>query len=128
MTSYRRLYQQGGSYFFTVNLANRQSSLLTEQIDLLKQAFRHVKQRHPFQMDAIVVLPDHLHCVWTLPEHDDNYSTRWRLIKSYFSYRLPYQPDENHSSSRVQKSERGIWQRRFWEHAIRDEQDFSRAY
>ena len=89
MTNYRRLYHQGGCYFFTVNLANRQSKLLTEHIELLKEAFRHVKQHHPFVIDALVVLPNHLHCVLTLPEGDSNYSIRWQLIKRYFSYHLP---------------------------------------
>ena len=74
MTNYRRLYHQGGCYFFTVNLANRQSKLLTEHIELLKEAFRHVKQHHPFVIDALVVLPNHLHCVLTLPEGDSNHT------------------------------------------------------
>lgn len=124
MATYRRLYHQGGCYFFTVNLANRHSTLLTEHIDLLKQSIRHVKQKHPFHIDAIVVLPEHLHCVWTLPANDMDYSTRWRLIKSYFSHHLPYLEDEICSHSRAKKSERGIWQRRFWEHLIKSEDDY----
>lgn len=124
MAIYRRLYCHGGCYFFTVNLANRHSQLLIEHIELLKQSIRHVQQKHPFYIDAIVVLPEHLHCVWTLPTNDMDYSTRWRLIKSYFSYHLPYLNDEVYSDSRVKKSERGIWQRRFWEHLIRNEEDY----
>jgi putative transposase len=124
MTNYRRLYHQGGCDFFTVNLANRNSQLLTEHVELLKKAFRHVKQKHPFCIDALVVLPNHLHCVWTLPEGDSNYSTRWQLIKRYFSYHLPYSSDEIHSNSRARKAERGIWQRRFWEHLIQNEHDY----
>ncbi len=124
MTNYRRLYHQGGCYFFTVNLANRNSELLTQQIDLLRKSFRYVKQKHPFNLDAIVILPDHLHTIWTLPQSDNDYALRWRLIKSYFSRHLPYLPSEVFSASRERKAERGIWQRRYWEHLIRDEDDY----
>jgi putative transposase len=124
MATYRRLYHHGGCYFFTVNLANRHSQLLIEHIDLLKKSIRHVKQKHPFDIDAMVVLPEHLHCVWTLPKNDIDYSTRWRLIKSYFSYHLPYLNDEVYSDSRAKKAERGIWQRRCWEHLIKNEDDY----
>lgn len=124
MTDYRRYRVKGGTYFFTVNLAERQRKLLTEQIDILRGAFREVKQAHPFRMDAIVVLPDHLHALWTLPEGDDNFSLRWRQIKSAFS--REFGKGERISKSRAGKQERGIWQRRFWEHAIRDEHDFAR--
>ncbi len=122
MTNYRRYRIKGASCFFTVTLNDRQSDLLTRHISLLRHAFHEVKTRHPFAIDAIVILPDHLHCIFTLPENDDNYSMRWRLIKSTFSRQLPNR--ENRSQSRIQKRERGIWQRRFWEHVIRDEEDF----
>ena len=85
MTSYRRNFLAGGSFFFTVNLEERHLRLLTDHIDTLRQAFREIRRHHPFTIDAIVVLPDHLHTVWTLPEGDANFATRWRLIKSAFS-------------------------------------------
>jgi putative transposase len=124
MTSYRRNFVAGGSFFFTVNLADRRLSLLTEHVDELRAAFRETRQRHPFTTDAIVVLPDHLHVVWTLPKGDANFATRWRLIKSTFSRSIP--AGESISNSRLIKGERGIWQRRFWEHTIRDEDDSAR--
>lgn len=123
MTSYRRNFVPGGSFFFTVNLANRKLALLTEHIELLREAFRKTCQRHPFTIDAIVILPDHIHAIWTMPEGDADFATRWRLIKSTFSRRLPV--DEPISQSRAAKRERGIWQRRYWEHTIRDEGDFA---
>ena len=85
MTNYRRNFLAGGDYFFTVNLANRHTRLLTDNIALLRAAFRYVRQRHPFVLDAIAVLSDHLHAVWTLPLDDADYALRWRLIKTYFS-------------------------------------------
>jgi putative transposase len=124
MTDYRRNFVAGGSFFFTVNLADRRLQLLTEYIDDLRTAFRETRQNHPFTTDAIVVLPDHLHAVWTLPEGDTDFSTRWRLIKTSFSRN--FMSDEPVSSSRAAKGERGIWQRRYWEHTIRDEKDFAR--
>ena len=124
MTDYRRSLVPGGTFFFTVNIADRRQTLLTTHIDQLRAAFRHARQRHPFTIDAIVVLPDHLHAIWTLPEGDCDFSTRWRLIKSAFSRRLSVA--EQVTQSRLGKSERGIWQRRYWEHAIRDEDDLHR--
>ena len=124
MTGYRRNLVAGGSFFFTVNLADRRLRLLTENIDALRTAFRETQRHHPFTIDAIVVLPDHLHTVWTLPKDDAEFSTRWRLIKTSFSRKLS--AGEPISSSRVGKGERGIWQRRYWEHTIRDENDFVR--
>jgi REP-associated tyrosine transposase len=124
MTNYRRHRIAGGCYFFTANLAERRSRLLTEHIDLLRAAFRYTRSRHPFTIDAIVVLPDHLHAIWTLPEKDRDFALRWRLIKATFSRRLP--TGERISLSRAAKGERGIWQRRYWEHAIRDDNDFAR--
>lgn len=124
MTNYRRNIVPGGSYFFTVNLADRQSALLTDNIAGLRSAFRYARGRHPFTIEAIVVLPDHLHAIWTLPEGDADYSLRWRLIKSTFSRALPN--GERLSASRSSKGERGIWQRRYWEHTLRDENDFAR--
>ena len=124
MTSYRRNFVPGGCFFFTVNLADRRWRLLTEHVDALRDAIRETRDRHPFTIDAIVILPDHLHAVWTMPEGDRDFATRWRLIKSTFSRNFP--AGEFVSASRIAKGERGIWQRRYWEHTIRDEVDFAR--
>ena len=123
MANYRRNFLAGGSYFFTVNPADRRRMLLTDHIDLLRAAFRQARARHPFTVEAAVVLPDHLHAIWTLPDGDTDFATRWRLIKSGFSRALP--SGEPISASRAAKAERGIWQRRYWEHTLRDEDDFS---
>ncbi len=101
MTNYRRNFVPGGSYFFTVNLADRRLRLLTEHIDLLRAAFRYAQTRHSFEIAAAVILPDHLHAIWTLPEGDADYALRWRLIKSAFSRGLP--KDERISASRARK-------------------------
>ncbi|HNP52415.1 MAG TPA: hypothetical protein PKJ85_11570 [Nitrosomonas nitrosa] len=86
---YRRANVEGGTYFFTVNLAERHLRLLVENVDVLRDAVRAVKQRHPFYIDAFVVLPDHLHAIWTLPEHDTDFATRWMLIKGNFHAACP---------------------------------------
>ena len=114
MANYRRNFLPGGSYFFTVNLADRRRVLLTDHFDLLRAAFRQARARHPFTVEAAVVLPDHLHAIWTLPAGDADFATRWRLIKSGFSRALS--SGEPISASRAAKAERGIWQRRYWEH------------
>jgi putative transposase len=121
---YRRAGIPGASYFFTVNLADRSQTLLVDHADVLRTVISEVQSRHPFRIDAMVVLPDHLHAIWTLPENDKDFSTRWMLIKSGFSRRLPV--GEGRNKSRMGKGERGIWQRRFWEHLIRDENDYER--
>jgi putative transposase len=124
MINYRRNFVPGGCFFFTVNLADRRLSLLTDHLEALRAAFRETRQRHPFEIDAIVILPDHLHTVWTLPADDADFATRWRLIKTTFSRNVP--AVERVSGSRFAKGERGIWQRRYWEHTIRDDNDFER--
>jgi putative transposase len=124
MVNYRRNFLAGGSFFFTVNLIDRRLRLLTEHIGLLRHAFKSVCRRHPFDIEAIVVLPDHLHAIWTLPEADPDFALRWRLIKSEFSRGLPR--SERISASRTTKGERGIWQRRYWEHTLRNDSDFAR--
>jgi putative transposase len=125
MTRYRRFYTPGATWFFTVNLAQRRdNALLIDKIEPLRQAFRYVKQRHPFHIDAIVVLLDHLHCIWTLPEDDADFSSRWNLLKGQFSRSV--EKGERVSASRTGKRERGIWQRRFWAHLITDQGDFNR--
>ncbi len=121
---YRRSDVAGATYFFTLNLADRKQTLLVDEFDILRDVINKVKKRHPFQLDAMVVLPEHLHVMMSLPEHDNDFSTRWMLIKSNFSRQLPKQ--ERINKSRQLKGERGIWQRRFWEHLIRDETDFAR--
>ena len=98
--------------------------MLTEKIDLLREALRYVRAKHRFTLDAIVVLPDHLREVWTLPSGNVDNATRWRLIKTMFSRGVPV--SEGRSISREGKAERGVWQRRYWEHTLRDENDFER--
>ena len=89
MPNYRRNFVAGGCYFFTVNLLERQRTLLTDHIDLLRDSVRRVRRLHPFHIDAWVVLPDHMHCIWTLPPDTDDFPMRWRLIKLLFSKGLP---------------------------------------
>jgi putative transposase len=110
-------------FFFTVVLADRSSTLLVDQVDRLRQIYRTVLQRRPFETVAICILPDHLHAVWELPEHDVDFSARWNLIKSGFSRGLQA---GSRSTSKLRKREKGIWQRRYWEHAIRDDADLQR--
>ena len=124
MPDYRRLRVPGGTYFFTVNLLDRRSNLLTLHIDALREAVRATRASRPFHIDAWVVLPDHLHCLWTLPPGDDDFSNRWKAIKIRFVHSLP--PIEPRSDVCARRGERGIWQRRFWEHVIRDETDYAR--
>ncbi len=124
---YRRAKTPGATYAFTLVTYNRQPLFQSsETVDILRQSFHVVKQRHPFYIDAIVILPDHLHCLWTLPEYDANFSTRWRLIKSHFTRHCPDEYKHPRSISRLKKKEQAVWQRRFWEHEIRDENDFNR--
>src|SRR5262249_13305253 len=123
MSNYRRNFVPGGTYFFTVNIEDRNLRLLTENIALRRTAFRYTNARRPSAIDANVVLPDHLHAIWTLPDGDTDFSTRWMLIKSYFSRGL--EKGEAASASHQRRRERGIWQRRFWERTIRDEADFA---
>ncbi|MDI6854125.1 MAG: transposase [Deltaproteobacteria bacterium] len=124
MPRYLRAVVPGGTFFFTVALLDRRRQLLTENIDLLRKAFQAARRRRPFAIEAIVILPDHLHCIWTLPPGDADFSTRWHDIKARFAAKIP--PGEQLSERRLKKGERGIWQRRFWEHAIRDERDYQR--
>jgi len=124
MPDYRRLRVPGGTYFFTVNLLDRSSKLLTLRIDALRDAVRATRAARPFHIDAWVVLPDHLHSLWTLPPGDDDFSNRWKAIKIRFVQSLP--PVEARSGAHARRGERGIWQRRFWEHVIRDESDYAR--
>ncbi len=121
MTNYRRNRLAGGTYFFTVVIAERRLDMLVQHIEYLRAALRNEQQCSPFMNLALVVLPDHLHAVWRLPEGDSDYSSRWRRIKAGFTRALPL--NERISTSRQAKGERGVWQRRFWEHTVRDEED-----
>lgn len=123
MPNYRRAWQPGGTWFFTVNLLRRrENDLLVRHVDVLRQIVARVRGRHPFTIHGWVVLPDHLHCVISLPDGDTDFATRWRLIKVGFSKALA--KTEHRSATRVRRGERGIWQRRYWEHLIRNEADF----
>lgn len=123
MPDYRRAWHPGGTHFFTVNLLQRhQNDLLVRHIDVLREVVAIIKRTYPFHIHGWVVLPDHIHCVIELPPDDSDFSIRWRLIKMGFSKRLP--KVERLSSVRVKRGERGIWQRRYWEHLIRDEADY----
>ena len=124
---YRRVKIEGGTYFFTVVTYNRQRFLCQpENVELLRNAFRYAMKQHPFKIDAFVLLPEHLHCIWTLPQDDDNFSTRWRLVKSYFSRHCESQYQGDVSVSREKRKGQLVWQNRFWEHTIRDDDDFAR--
>ncbi|WP_305906783.1 transposase [Methylomarinum sp. Ch1-1] len=117
MSHYRRAYIPGGCYFFTAVTHHREAWFSTqENVDRLREAFRHVKNRHPFAIDAIVVLPDHIHTVWRLPDGDADFSLRWRLLKHYVAIKL--------SNGTNNRGEKQFWQRRFWEHVIRGETDW----
>jgi REP element-mobilizing transposase RayT len=116
----------GGVYCFTVTLADLRCDLLTRDIEGLRAAVRKVQARLPFHIDAWVVLPDHLHCMWTLPAGDSGFSARWQAIKTAFSKSVPV--GEARSASRIRKGERGIWQLRFWEHTIYDDRDYGERH
>ena len=107
MTEYRRFQHPGATWFFTVNLVERHGNrLLTDRIDLLRMAFAHLKANHPYEIDAIIVLPEHIHCILTLPDGDSDFSTRWGLIKAYFSRHIA--KGERISQSRGKRGERGL--------------------
>lgn len=150
MPTYRRPKVRGGTVFFTVCLAQRGCSLLVDEIEILRESVKVTRARRPFGMDAWIVLPDHMHAIWTLPVADPSYSDRWGAIKARFSKfvrlkygeavgckptlptdrRVGFEPTEAErlraarSPSKVAKQEAGIWQRRFWEHHIRDRADY----
>ncbi|WP_127902535.1 REP-associated tyrosine transposase [Solirhodobacter olei] len=121
MSRYLRPSQPGARVFFTVALADRGSDLLLRQVDALRDAVRRTRAERPFGIDAWVVLPDHLHCLWSLPEGDADYSRRWQVIKARFSRAMP---GVRRRRSHAARREHGIWQRRFWEHHIRDPADW----
>lgn len=123
---YRREKTQGATYFFTLVTHQRIPFFKTqEDIASLRQAFRQEMTRRPFTIDAIVILPDHIHAIWTLPPDDADFSMRWRNIKRAFTANIPPEQRPEPFSSRRKKHEQAMWQRRFWEHRIRDERDFN---
>lgn len=124
---YRRAKTPEATYFFTFVTHQRQPVFNHPvSVELLRQAFRTVKQNHPFTIDAVVILPDHLHCIWTLPPNDADFSKRWRLIKSEFTRHCPTQFRQRRSTAQQHKGEQAVWQRRFWEHQLINEADFVR--
>jgi putative transposase len=124
---YRRLRDPGAAYFFTVVTCGRRPIFSDPaHVGVLRTAFRHEIQRHPFVIDAFVLLPDHLHTIWTLPEHDSHDPMRWRHIKAFFSRYCDTAIKMPPSQSRARKAEQAIWQRRYWEHQIRDDRDSER--
>jgi len=124
MVRYRRNFVPGGTFFFTVTLDDRRSSVLVDHVALLRFAFRKARGEQPFTTDAVVILPDHLHAIMTLPPGDSDFSGRWRRIKSTFTRSVVA---AGVSISRDHRGEYTLWQKRFWEHTIRDDGDFERC-
>ena len=128
MSNYRRSSTMGGTFFFTV-VTYRRQTFLTEAFarQFLREAIVEVRKTQPFIIDAWVLLPDHLHCIWTLPENDADFSKRWGRIKALFSKQAKSRLHQEKwmTKSKVKHAESTIWQRRFWEHQIQDERDFN---
>jgi putative transposase len=120
MPNYKRVVIPGGCFFFTVCLSDRQATTLIDHIETLKEAWRWTQSHKPFSSPAWVVLPDHIHCIWKLPPDDGDYASRWNLLKGHFTRTLVR---KGYTQEGNRARERGIWQRRFWEHAIRDDRD-----
>lgn len=124
---YRRAFVKGGSFFFTLVTERRRPIFSSdESVEVLRAAFRSVQEKMPFSLDAIVVLPDHLHCIWTLPPHDADFATRWRLIKTWFTKHCDPLLRATTNAVQAKRQEQAIWQHRYWEHMLRDEKDFER--
>jgi len=126
MRTYIRDKTKGGTYFLTMNLSNRKSKLLTKHINEFRHAYRLTKQNHDFELNSMILLPDHIHLLITLSEDSDNYAVIIASIKTHFSRQIKKYDSEVINQSRVRKRERGIWQRRYWEHKIRDSLDYQR--
>ena len=129
MSKYRRARIPGASYFFTVATFDRRPLLVDDLARrCLRAAWTEVRRRYPFRTEAVCLLPDHLHCIWTLPQGDDDFSGRWRMLKGLFSkcYLTEGGSDGQRNRSRMRTGEAALWQRRFWEHAIADEVDMQR--
>ncbi len=124
MPKYIRSQLAGATYFFTLTLAQRQTQFLTDNIHLFRQAYQRTNALHPFTTVAICVLPDHLHAIWQMPVDEGDFALRWRMIKSNFSRN--FGANQQRSNSKIKHREKGIWQRRYWEHQIRDEIDLQR--
>jgi putative transposase len=124
MPRYRRANIDGGTFFFTLTLADRSSNVLVREIERLREAYRLTQKRSPFETVAICIMPDHLHALWTLPEGDSDFASRWSYFKAYFSRALP--TSKSRTQSKITKRDKGIWQRRYWEHVMRDEVDLQR--
>ena len=121
MPNYRRVKQNGGTYFFTVVTYQRKPIFLnSSSVNLFRQCISEVKNKYPFEINAYAIMPDYIHTIWTLPENDSDYSNRWRLIKSNFTKSLPFSKKIN------KKGEKNIWQSRFWEHLIQSQEDYNR--
>ena len=141
MPNYLRPESNGATVFFTVSLADRTSNLLVQEVKTLRNAVTKTRAERSFKIDAWVVLPDHMHCVWTLPEGDADFSTRMGAIKARFSMsvrRAGFTPPRVQVSAKglqvmasggvnpaLRKGQVGLWQKRFWEHHIRDEADYA---
>jgi putative transposase len=125
MVRYRRNFVPGGSFFFTVTLEDRRSSALVDHVEEFRAAVRVTASERPFTIDAVVILPDHLHAIFTLPPDDFDFSGRWRRIKSHFTRQVVAR---GVAVERNRKGEHRLWQRRFWEHTIRNEKDFARHF
>ncbi len=131
MSYYRRSSMAGCTYFFTLVSYKRQTILCDEPVrQALRKAIKNTQNKYPFRIDAWVLLPDHLHCIWTLPDNDKDYSKRWSMIKRKVSIDCAnsYKKNALLTSSKIKHRESTIWQRRFWEHRIRDQNDFSRHF
>jgi len=123
---YRRAFSPGGTFFFTVVTEGRRPVFVSDDVvEVLRCAFRSVRKSRPFQIDAMVVMPDHLHCIWTLPPDDADFAIRWRLIKTSFTRHCPPALHSVSSPARAAKGEQALWQRRYWEHLLRDENDYA---
>lgn len=128
MPNYRRNYVEGGTYFFTVVTYKRQRLLTGEAIDILRECIRKCMSEKPFVIEAAVVLPEHLHCMIRLPEQDSDYSSRWKDIKGDFTSKYISkfgEPPAKPTAAMRKKGEKGIWQQKFWEHTIRDQDDYN---
>ena len=129
MPEYRRSRTPGATFFFTVNTLRRQAFLIDEDVRAaLRAGIERTRATMPFRIDAWVLLPDHLHCIWTLPEGDANFSTRWRIIKTIVTQQCGARLNQAAllSRRRVSKNQSSLWQQRFWEHQIRDNEDYAR--
>jgi len=127
MSNYRRAHEDGATYFFTVVTYRRQPILLRpEVLDPLRDAFRNVRQTRPFKLDAVVILPDHPHAIWTLPPGNADFGARWGMIKRHVSKTVDEPATVPMSASMKARREYGLWQRRFWEHLIRNDDDYAR--